>query len=49
MYATTVLRKNDMLTLRKEDVDVNLRMIKSNSHEKSQTKHWLVGFYNEEA
>jgi len=49
MYATTVLRKNDMLTLRKEDVDVNLRMIKPNNNKKNQTKHWLVGFYNEEA
>jgi len=46
-YATTGLRKNEALSLIKEDVDFSKRMVVPNYHSGS-TKHSYVSFYNEE-
>jgi len=48
-YTTSGLRKMEVLLLRMDDVDLNKRMVIPNNHKKSQTKHSLLSFYNEEA
>ena len=47
-YATSGLRKNEVLNLSKDDLDFSKRMVTPNCHNGS-TKHSYVSFYNEEA
>ncbi len=49
LYATSGLRRNEILTLRLEDVDRQRRMITPNGHETGRTKHSWVSFYGAEA
>jgi len=46
-YATTGLRKREVLSLKLSDVDFNKRMVMLNCHN-GQTKQSYVSFYNEE-
>jgi len=46
--ASSGLRKNEVLSLRKTDIDKNLRGIIPNCHS-GETKHSGISFYNEEA
>jgi len=48
LYATSGLRRNEILTLLFDDVDFQKRMITPNNH-KGTTKNSWVSFYNEEA
>jgi len=48
MYATTGLRKNEVLSLRPCDVHFNKRMVTPSCHS-GRTKKSYVSFYNEEA
>jgi integrase len=48
LLATSGLRKNEVLGLRKADVDRSLRCILPNCHS-GETKHSGISFYNEEA
>jgi len=48
LYATSGLRRNEVLTLFFDDVDSKSRMITPNNH-KGTTKQSWVSFYNEEA
>jgi integrase len=48
LYATTGLRKDEILLLEPEDVDFEKRMITPNNHLGETKKSW-VSFYNEEA
>jgi integrase/recombinase XerD len=48
LYATSGLRKEEILTLRFEDVDFEKRMITPNNHSGETKKSW-VSFYNKEA
>jgi integrase/recombinase XerD len=48
LYATSGLRREEILTLRFEDVDFEKRMITPNNHSGETKKSW-VSFYNEEA
>jgi integrase len=48
MYATTGLRKMELLSLRKEDIDWDKRMIIPKNHSGETKKSW-VAFFNEEA
>jgi integrase len=48
LYATTGLRRDEILSVRPEDIDIDKRMITPNSHEGETKKSW-VSFYNEEA
>jgi len=48
-YATSGLRRCEVLGLHKEDVDLGLRQIVPNNHETNTTKNTWVTFYNEEA
>lgn len=49
LYATTGLRRNEILTLRIEDVDRTKRMVTPNGHETGRTKKGWLSFYNSEA
>jgi len=46
-YATSGLRKNEVLSLTREDVDFSKRMVMPKCHN-GATKHSYVSFYNEE-
>jgi integrase len=48
LYATTGLRKDEILSLRLEDIDFEKRMITPDNHEGDTKKSW-VSFYNDEA
>jgi integrase len=48
LYATTGLRRDEILSLRPEDIDFGKRMITPKNHEGETKKSW-VSFYNEEA
>ena len=48
LYATTGLRRQEILTLKPEDIDFEKRMITPDNH-KGETKKSWVSFYNEEA
>jgi integrase len=48
LYATTGLRRDEILLLKPEDIDFNKRMITPNNHNGETKKSW-VSFYNEEA
>jgi integrase len=48
LYATTGLRREEILSLKPENVDFQKRMITPNNHEGETKKSW-VSFYNEEA
>ena len=48
LYATTGLRREEILSLRPEDVDFSKRMITPNNHLGETKKSW-VSFYNKEA
>ena len=48
LYATTGLRREEILSLKPEDIDLSKRMITPNNHEGETKKSW-VSFYNEEA
>jgi integrase len=48
LYATTGLRRDEILSLRPEDIDFDKHMITPNNHEGETKKSW-VSFYNEEA
>lgn len=48
MYASTGLRRNELLTLRKDNIDWEKRMVMPNSHN-GQTKRSWVTFFNGEA
>ena len=48
LYATSGLRREEILTLRPEDIDFEKRMITPNNHSGETKKSW-VSFYNEEA
>jgi len=48
MYASTGLRKMELLSLRKEDVDWGKRMIIPKNHD-GETKRSWVAFFNQEA
>ena len=47
-YATTGLRRDEILSLKPEDIDFDKRMITPDNHEGVTKKSW-VSFYNEEA
>jgi integrase len=47
LYATTGLRRDEILSLKPEDIDFNKRMITPNNHNGETKKSW-VSFYNEE-
>lgn len=47
-YASTGLRKNEVLSLRKDDINRRLRMVIPKNHEFSRTKHSWITFYNDE-
>ncbi len=50
LYAVTGLRRNELLTLKLEDIDRAKRMITPNgAHETGRTKKSWLSFYNEEA
>lgn len=46
LYATSGLRKSEVLNLRRDNVDFNLRCIKANHH--NRTKNSGITFYNQE-
>jgi integrase len=48
LYATTGLRRDEILSLKPEDIDYEKRMITPNNHEGETKKSW-VSFYNDEA
>ena len=48
LYATTGLRREEILSLKLEIIDFNKRMITPSNHEGETKKSW-VSFYNEEA
>jgi integrase/recombinase XerD len=48
LYATTGLRRDEILSLKPEDIDFNKRMITPNNHNGETKKSW-VSFYTEEA
>jgi integrase len=48
LYATTGLRRDEILSLKPEDVDVDKCMITPDNHEGETKKSW-VSFYNDEA
>jgi integrase len=48
LYATTGLRRDEILSLRPEDIDFDKRMMTPNNHEGETKKSW-VSFYNDEA
>lgn len=48
LYATTGLRREEILSLTPEDVDFDSRMITPNNHLGETKKSW-VSFYNQEA
>ena len=48
LYATTGLRRDEILSLELEDIDFDKRMITPRNHEGETKKSW-VSFYNEEA
>jgi integrase len=48
LYATTGLRRQEILSLKPEDIDFEKRMITPNNHHGETKKSW-VSFYNEEA
>jgi integrase len=48
LYATTGLRREEILSLKPEDIDFDKRMITPNNHEGETKKSW-VSFYNKEA
>jgi integrase len=48
LYATTGLRRDEILSLRPEGIDFDKRMITPNNHEGETKKSW-VSFYNDEA
>jgi integrase/recombinase XerD len=48
LYATTGLRRDEILSLKPEDIDFGKRMITPNNHEGETKKSW-VSFYNKEA
>jgi len=48
LYATTGLRRDEILSLKLEDVDFEKRMITPDNHRGETKKSW-VSFYNEEA
>jgi integrase len=48
LYATTGLRRDEILSLKPEDIDFSRRMITPNNHEGETKKSW-VSFYNDEA
>jgi len=48
LYATAGLRRDEILSLRPEDIDFEKRMITPNNHEGETKKSW-VSFYNDEA
>jgi integrase len=49
LYATSGLRKTEILSLRLKDIDLNNNMIIPNNHNGSRTKRSYVSFFNEEA
>jgi integrase len=48
LYATTGLRREEILSLKPENIDFSKRMITPNNHDGETKKSW-VSFYNEEA
>jgi integrase len=48
LYVTTGLRRDEILSLRPDDIDFDKRMITPSNHEGETKKSW-VSFYNEEA
>ena len=48
LYASTGLRREEILSLKPENIDFSKRMITPNNHEGETKKSW-VSFYNEEA
>jgi integrase len=48
LYATAGLRRQEILSLKLDNIDFEKRMVTPNSH-KGETKKSWVGFYNEEA
>lgn len=48
LYVTTGLRRDEVLSLKLEDIDFERRMITPNNHQGETKKPW-VSFYNEEA
>jgi integrase len=48
LYATTGLRREEVLSLKPDDIDFAKRMITPNNHEGETKKSW-VSFYNDEA
>jgi integrase len=48
LYATTGLRRDEILSLKPEDIDLNKRMITPDNHSGETKKSW-VSFYNTEA
>ena len=48
MYARTGLRRNDLLSLRKNDIDWEKRMVVPNNHSGNTKRSWVT-FFNEEA
>lgn len=48
LYATTGLRRDEILSLKPEDIDFDKRMITPDNHEGETKKSW-VSFYNDEA
>ncbi len=48
LYVTTGLRREEILSLKPENIDLNKRMITPNNHVGETKKSW-VSFYNEEA
>lgn len=48
LYATTGLRRDEILSLKPEDIDFDRRMITPDNHAGETKKSW-VSFYNEEA
>ena len=48
LYATTGLRREEILSLKPDDIDLSKRMITPDNHEGETKKSW-VSFYNEEA
>jgi integrase len=48
LYATTGLRRDEILSLKPEDIDFSKRMITPDNHEGETKKSW-VSFYNDEA
>jgi integrase len=48
LYATTGLRRQEILSLKLDNIDFEKRMVTPNSHKGEKKKSW-VGFCNEEA